>query len=270
MVYNAVAGIVAGFSLKVVNMPRKLPDLDINHLVSEYRSGRSVLDLSREFCVSRPTVTQRLVKAGVKLRTISEQNIISFDRIGPERRAAMTRAAHDAVRGSTKSFESLAAAAISKQRTLSSVSPVERKLMADLSKCGINAIPQLAIGPYNCDLACHPVAVEVFGGHWHFSGRHFARAQKRINYLGNAGWHVLMVVVGNTAAYRYSDITRDYIASYVKAASSDPSTAREYRVIDCRGDTLAAGRCDDDDVSIKPAFRNRQNPATGRYERVAG
>ena len=252
-------------------MSRERVTLDVDYLVREYRSGRSVLDLARECGVGRPTVTQRLVKAGVVIRSIGEQNLISFDRIGPERRAAMTKAAHDAVRGVPKNFEGLVKAAITKQRTLSSVSPLETRVMEDLRGRCIDPIPQLAVGPYNCDIACHPVAVEIFGGGWHLSGRHLARAEKRIRYLGDAGWHVLMLIVGiNANPYIYRDDTCDYLVSYINEARRNPSARREYRMVDCRGETLAAGGCDDRDVSIKPAFRSRRDLSSGRYERVTG
>jgi hypothetical protein len=241
--------------------------LDVDYLVREYLAGRSVLDLSREFGVSRNVIDRRLDSAGVIRRGQSEANITSAARVTPEARLARVDAAHSARRGSSNSFAQMVKAAIAKQATKSGMSGLEEMVVSDLRSCCIDPIPQLAIGPYNCDLACHPVAVEIFGGQWHFSGRHLDRTEKRIRYLGDAGWHVLMLVVDERRS-PYSIETGNYLVSYIKSARADPSAPREYRVIDCRGQTIATGRCDDDQISIKPSFANGRDPASGRYKRI--
>ena len=120
------------------------------------------------------------------------------------------------------------------------MSDYERVVFESLRAYGVKPIPQLAIGPYNCDLACHPVAVEIFGGNRHFSGRHLARAEKRIRYLGNAGWHLLMLVISN--ACPWTSDTANHLIAYLNLADSDPSAPRQYRVIDGCGELLAGGQ----------------------------
>jgi hypothetical protein len=123
-----------------------------------------------------------------------------------------------------------------------------------LEERGVSCIQQQAIGPYNCDLGAFPVAVEIFGGNWHFSGAHLARSEERTRYLLNAGWHVLMVQA--TANHPIDAATADYIAVYVKEARRDLSVLREYRVIRGAGETIAGGSANDEHISIVPTLKN--------------
>lgn len=239
-------------------------------VVRDYAEGMSCLAVAKKYGVQRSAVAKTLSEHGVHVRNGSEASKLRMSKLSPGERSALASAAHDAIRGTKKSFATKVRNAIAKQAAQSGASWIEEMVCSDLKSCLIHPIPQLAIGPYNCDLACHPVAVEIFGGHWHFSGRHLSRAHERIKYLGNAGWHVLMLIVNesSTPAYRYTIKTGDYIVSYIQEARANPSSPREYRVVNCCGETLAAGRCNDDHISIIPAFTNRRNPTTGRYERV--
>lgn len=239
-------------------------------IVSAYSSGESCLSISKRVGISRPAIVDHLNRCGVRIRGGSDAGAIRMSRLSDAERSALAANAHAALRGTARSFSAKVANAIAKQSSMSGASATEIVVLSMLRKAGVNPIPQLAVGPYNCDLACHPVAVEIFGGHWHFSGRHLARAEERIRYFGNAGWHVLMLVVNdNVRAYTIGGDTADHLIAKIQQSSSDPSAPREYWVIDCRGNMLAGGRCDDDNISIKPAFTHRRDPATGRYERIA-
>ncbi len=79
-----------------------------------------------------------------------------------------------------------------------------------------------------------------------------------------------LVVCEGKPLYTYGLDTGNHLVSYIKESRANPSAPREYRVIDCRGNTLSAGRCDDDHISIKPSFANARNLASGRYERIPG
>lgn len=246
-------------------------DAFADEAVERYEKGESELSLANRFNTSRVAISGLLRRRGIKRRTASEQGLIRMANMTPEERSALASKAHDAIRGTKKSFSAKVKNALAKQASLSGANETEFFVASDLRNLGIHPIPQLAIGPYNCDLACHPVAVEIWGGHWHFTGRHIARTEERIRYLGNAGWHVLIIIIAerhSSRRYSYGADTGNYMASYINQASSDPSVRREYRMIDCRGETLAGGCCDDDDISVIPAFTSRRNPTTGRYERV--
>lgn len=245
--------------------------LDVDYIVNEYSAGRSVLDLASQLGVSRNVIDRRLKSRGITPRGGSEASFIRMSKLSAEERSALAANAHAAIKGTKRSFETLVKCALAKQASRSSMSEIEEKVCAHLRRFGVDPIPQLAVGPYNCDLACYPVAVEVFGGHWHFSGRHLARSKKRIRDFGDAGWHVLMIVINERVpCYRFSDDTADYIAAYVQEARRNPSIEREYRVIDCRGKTLVAGRCNDDHISIVPPATYGRNANSRSDERIAG
>src|SRR5690606_37643437 len=111
-----------------------------------------------------------------------------------------------------------------------------------------------AIGPYNCDLAVHPVAVEVFGGGWHWHGAHYARAEERFRYIMNEGWYVLVVVVGFNGRFPLTPAVGDYVASEIERARRDPSLVGQYRVVWGAGEFSTGGRLEDDHFSIEPPF----------------
>ena len=62
--------------------------------------------------------------------------------------------------------------------------------------------------------------------------------------------------------------TADHLLTYLQRADSHPAVPRQYWVVNGRGELLASGGCDDRHISVIPAFTNRRDPATGRYERV--
>ena len=66
-------------TLKIVNEPKIIINLDVNHLVELYNSGYSVLKLSQKFGVSRDTIYRRLHGAGVSTRDISSQKLFGKD-----------------------------------------------------------------------------------------------------------------------------------------------------------------------------------------------
>lgn len=249
-------------------MSRKIPDSHFRDLRERYERGESVLSMSRIYGVDRITIGKRLRGLGLSVRTGREAQLIRMGRMSPEQRAANARKAHDAVRGRVVAEAELLMRAANRQaRPI--IYPYERQLIGILADRGIQTIPQLAIGPYNCDIAAFPVAVEIFGGNWHWTGRHMARTPKRVRYLLNAGWHILMIWCGrngNDPVPHATDVA-DYVASYIQAARSNPTAVREYRVIRGAGDTWAFGNANDDDIAIEHSLRRRLGPARQRYRR---
>jgi hypothetical protein len=77
-------------------------------------------------------------------------------------RDRQTVSAHNAVRGTKKTFLSLCAGAITRQAIpTNNVSSYEVLLADLLRQRGLITIPQFAIGPYSCDLAINGIAMEV-------------------------------------------------------------------------------------------------------------
>ena len=126
--------------------------------------------------------------------------------------------------------------------------------------------PQHAIGPYNCDLGAYPVAVEIFGGNWHWSGRHLLRSPERFRYILNAGWHILVLHITRRCPVTIE--IADYVAAYVDETRRDPARRREYRVVGRAGELLTAGSVDDDEITIIPTFTSGRD-SLGRYKRIS-
>ena len=240
--------------------------LPIREIVTLYNAGTSINALAKQFRVSRPTITNRLELTGIKLRNQSESETLKWNKMSPEMRENQVEAAHEASKGRVMPIEEKIKRARTVEKRLYNVSPYEITLAEMLLERRIKTIPQKAIGPYNCDLAAFPVAVEVFGGNWHWSGRHLRRIKKRINYILNAGWSVYMIPV--TASWPLTDAVADYCAAYIEQARSDKAFTCEYRVVWGAGKFETAGTLDDDDVSIEPPFGRSKDLATGRYKTV--
>jgi very-short-patch-repair endonuclease len=240
-------------------------DLDIDDLIRRYEDGDSVLAMSRDLGVSRTVVVNNLHRIALAPRTSKQAGRLRAARLSPAQRKAQAEAAHIAKRGCPNTHEQLARMAATRQLRCLTVSPHENILRDLLSERGVETVQQQAIGSYNCDLAAFPVAVEVFGGNWHWYGNHLAAIAKRFNYILNAGWHILVVWTNNE--FCITSETADYVAAYIKTARSNPSARREYRVIRRAGQTIASGGADGDKISIISAFANARN-ALGQYVSV--
>ncbi|MGH6628386.1 MAG: endonuclease domain-containing protein [Burkholderiales bacterium] len=58
-----------------------------------------------------------------------------------------------------------------------------------------NPVPELAIGPFNIDLAIPSlqVAIELDGGDWHFTGKTRQRDAVKESLLRSQGWLILRI-----------------------------------------------------------------------------
>ena len=225
-----------------------------SHLKSMYDGGKSILAISEQFGVSRRVVDRWLKNEGIQARTSGEAEALKWSRMGEQERAHQVKAAHDAVRGVKRSFDELCLRA---QYKANNIKPTYyERLMGNLisERIAIDPIFQAAIGPYNCDIAFGSVAVEIFGGYWHWYGKHFAGSGERLRYLLDRGWHVIMIRVlkGHD---EITSRTADHTVSLMKMMDADKSSVRQYRVISCRCETLASGSSNDDEVSIVPTAR---------------
>lgn len=239
--------------------------LNVDDIVRMYTNGMSTNALAKMFGVSRRVIDDRLINRGMALRTRRESALIKWQKMTVEQRVRQVEKAHKATIGRTKTFDEKCKAAITRQHT-NERSHSEIILEQMLIQSGIVAIPQQVIGPYNCDLGAHPIAVECFGGHWHFTGRHARREPERLRYLMNSGWHVLYILI--TMDYPLLISAAEYIVSFFQYACTNPSIPREYRMIGGTGELFLSGSSNDEHLSIIPPFTNRRNPTTGRYERV--
>jgi very-short-patch-repair endonuclease len=220
-----------------------LPDAEI---ASRYMAGETEHGLAQAFGVNRTTIATCLKAAGVERRTTTEAYALRSRKVplqarppvlkdhpGPYARDLKTRI------NSAREFEARAAEGMPARS-----SEAERLLLAELRARGIAVIPQQAVGPYNVDIGAHPVAVEVWGGAWHFSRDH----AERNRYLLDAGWHLLVVYVDKRSSPLTSGAA-DYVIAFLEEARRNPSIPREYRVIWGSGELFSSGRLDGDNVA---------------------
>jgi hypothetical protein len=236
--------------------------LPIDELVRLFNGGASVNKLAERYGVSRNVIDRRLRGLGIEPRSRSEAERVKWAQMTERQRERQVRKAHTAARGRVVDETTLTAKAQSLEAKGVFGSDEERRLHDMLLTRGIETIPQMAVGPYNCDLGAPPVAVEVFGGGWHWTGRHLRRLGKRVDYLFNAAFHVL--VIQTTQSFPLTDAMGDYVAAYIQQARVNPTVWREYRVVRRDGETIASARSDRDDRSLVPAFRVTRN-ALGQY-----
>lgn len=208
--------------------------IDINKLVRLYKSGVSQKELANRFKIARTAILPRLLHAGVVIRGRIEANRLMSRKRTTEQNIANTRAAHNAVRGCRQSEEHRCKIALTRELRGLGISRIERKILDGLVARGFQCTAQRAVGRYNIDVTINepPIAVEIFGGHWHSSGRHAARHRKRIDYLLNRGWTVVCIWV--TIDYPIEDGCFEYLVSTAKKLSGDKSSrCKEYMI---RGD----------------------------------
>ncbi|OYT82416.1 MAG: hypothetical protein CFE48_03740 [Pseudomonas sp. PGPPP2] len=248
------------------NAGRPKIELPTERLIEMFNSGVGISGIATYFKVAPNVIIRHLKLAGVPTRNRSEQQSARMATTAPDERKRLAQRANEAARGRVHSAEEKAQRALTNQTRSARISRYETQLFTMLVNRGIYPTTQHPIGPYNCDLAAHPVAVEVWGGHWHWTGKHAAITEERFRYLMNAGWHVMVVAVNNTSPLTAA--VADYVASEIKLLRSDPSLVREYRVIWRAGEYTTRGCLEDNDFSVEPPFTYARDPATGRYKSV--
>jgi hypothetical protein len=231
-------------------------------MVRLYESGESELALSKRFGIARSGIRSRLIAAGIKPRSQGEAEKLKWSRMSAEERATQVSAAHKARRGRKDSLAKRCQTAQTNEKRQLHVTKEERKLAAMLKDRGITTVLQKAIGPYNCDLGAPPVAIERFGGNWHWYGRHFARTERRFRYIMGQGWHILVVTSG--AKTRITDKTIDLMVDQYHglAACKTPT----YLVMRGDGVIIARGTVMDDKISIGNPHSADLNVLEQRHE----
>ena len=203
----------------------------ISLLVSSYINGKSIKKLSAEFGINRNVIRNRLIKANVHIRNRSEAMYIRMKNTPPDIRKQLTIAAHIAKKGSHIPTSQLIIRAIQNQ-SKGILNTTEQLLFRMLQKQGFHITPQKAIGIYNCDLAINepPIAIEIFGGHWHSYGRHAARMLRRSKQILNSGFSLIIIWV-DALKYPLTIGSANYIISYAQKFSRNKSVRSQYRVI---------------------------------------
>lgn len=205
-------------------------DVDI---VARYSAGESEKAIAESLGVSRQVVRRRLLDAGVTPRDGSASMRIRMASMSPEERKLITDRARSACTQS-------------RQETLSVVGWGENTLRDWLRDRGYEAIPQLAMGPYNIDLAIHPVAVEV----WNSASNplRLRRSHEKAEYLRERGWSLIWVWI--TKNRIFDDRVADEIVTTIERTRLDPPASCEHRVIRGSGETATVGKYNSDNISV--------------------
>lgn len=194
-------------------------------IVSLYQEGVSELEVSLRLKVSRGVVSTALRQAGVQRRSRSEANVLRLQRMTAEERRALTAACHTP--------ESLEKCAVSSQFVQQRIGFGEAAIREALEKAGLQPAPQTPIGPYNLDLFCLPVAVEVNGCVNH--PLYQARIRKRTKYLLERGFWVVYVCMvqrfSTGRGIRFDPSVADKLVEFVEFSRRHPSSPGKHWVI---------------------------------------
>lgn len=214
------------------NLKRRIA-VDDRAIVSRYASGESEKAIAESLGVSRSVVRRRLLDAGVNPRGGSESMRIRMANMTSDERKLITTHARSACTQS-------------RQETLSVVGWGENTLRDWLVDRGCETIPQLAMGPYNIDLAVHPVAVEV----WNSATNplRLRRAHEKAKYLRERGWSLVWVWIRKD--HVFDERVADEIVAIIERTRLNPSTGCEHWVIRGSGEFAPVRKYDTNDIAI--------------------
>lgn len=234
-------------------MPNRI-ELPADEISRAYRSGVSQKALAERFGVSRRPIERVLIASGVDVRGPREANRLMMTARSPEENRRNCEAAHRAAKGRKHSVEERCKMAIGRERAQAGIGPHELTMKDLLESRGVTFAQQKAIGPYNCDFAVGSVAVEVFGGYFHWFGRHLARLPKRLHYFADRGLDTWIVNVGRRAPITSAAL--DDLVAFLEASSGNPSPGRQYRVIWGTGQFVSAASLHDDQIATIEALKS--------------
>jgi very-short-patch-repair endonuclease len=224
-------------------------------ICAAYADGASENELAKMHECSRLIIKKILERHGIPRRDNADANRLMMADRTPEENARNAQAAHDASRGSVKTWEQRCESAKKRHGAVPALA-TELLYAAWLRLHGLKVVHQHAVGPYNCDLTIPAVgvAVEIFGGNWHGTGKHAGMFAERAQYILDQGW-LLVVVWVDQAKKRLAEASADYIVSLVEQAGRDPSLRGQYRVIWGDGEVVPTEGRQLDELAAVPAHR---------------
>lgn len=240
--------------------------LPVDRICNLYYFGSSEKEIAKWFNVSRAVIRRRLIQGDIKIRSQSESIKLVWKKMSSDQRKRQIESAHKAVKGRKVTWLTKCKHAKTIEKYPSNFSHYEIELQRMLLLRGIKTIHQKAIGGYNCDLAAHPIAVEIHGGDWHSFGDHVLRFNERTRYLLNCGWFVYVIPINKS--FPLTDAVANYLASYIKRIRRTKPNVCECRVVWGGGEFTTTSSLKDDNFTLKPPFTNGRDVTTGQYKRV--
>lgn len=244
-------------------------NLNINNLLGLYQSGMSEKKLAEKLNVSRSVIRRRLIENNISPRGRSESMYIRMSQTSKEERAHLTKAAHDAVRGTRQSFEYRCKVAKTREINRVGIGLHENICLELLQEYGLSCIPQKAIGPYNVDIAITKPAiiVEIFGGQWHTSDGHARGFRKRFDYILNQGW--IPIIIWVTKYYPLGIGAIKYVVTLAEKMRRGEPMRRKEQMITGDGKPTVIGEYKLNNWPLIPGPQPRDN-ITGRFKSRAG
>jgi very-short-patch-repair endonuclease len=217
---------------------RAIDGLPVEPIRRLYIAGVSGKVLADAFDVNRTAINALLRRLGVPIRNRSEGMSTRWE-TGGESAQRLLGAAWAARSGRAISNAEKAHRAIGRSRNITHVGRHETELTQAILAHGVSAIQQMAVGPYNVDVALDVdrIAVEIYTSGIQVSTQGGRRPLQRVKYLLDEGWTVLHV---NTR--RYFDLAPlcEYVVALTEAVRRDEARWRGYGMV--RGDGKPAPR----------------------------
>ena len=220
-------------------------DVYSKKIITMFNDGNSVKKIAEEFMVARNVIVRVLKKNNIAPRNRSESMFLRMAQASPEERKEFARKANAAAKGRKCSIEERCKRA----KTREDIKYAYRGeiLAAEMfNKAGIDTVLQKACGPYNIDIFItkYSIAVEIFGGRWHCSGRHAERFRKRFDYIINS--KIIPVVVWVVKDFPFDQSAVEKIIAIGEESRHNESVWRAEHVL--RGDgqacTIGKGQLD--------------------------
>src|SRR5574343_2066919 len=223
--------------------------LDADSILASYRSGVGCVGIARKLGVSATVIARLLRKLGVHIRNRSEQQQARMDNSTPEQIAHLTRNAHAATKLRKKTDDEIRKMAATRFRNGTvKTSALEEAFDEFMRNRGHNGLRQTPVDKYNADFIFENVAVEIFGGCWHWTGDHLARSKDRIKAFLDSGYH-LIIVACRSGGIR--PVCADKVISLLNEFRRNESAIRHYRMISSNGDEVIRGSSEGDNLTIE-------------------
>lgn len=216
-------------------------NLNINNLIQEYNSGKSVKALAEEFGVSRTVINHRLQENGITPRDRSSAMYLRMSQTSAEDRKKLTSAAHSAIRGKFQSEETLHKIALARQKR---IGKFEQEFIQRLNNAGIITNPQEPFLRYNLDIGCGNIAVEI---HCQIASPLTKNYIKRLVECVHSGKNMLYVWI--SPRYKKGIVTNEcyeQVISIIQSVRSNPTKFAQYWVVRSTGEIYATGSFDFD------------------------
>lgn len=232
---------------------------DYPALHTRYIAGETISDLARETGIMASSMRRRFRELGWPVLSLSDTQKRIASRRSRQERLRNTAAAHAAMRGSKRGHAELVRRAKTHEKFPEAlITEGERELSRLLQAVGLHEITfQKSIDKYNVDIALPPIAVEIYGGAWHGTGRHAARFQERTKKILDSGWHLVIIWV-EKPHYPLTLEAARYLVTLSQFASRNPAAPCQYRVIRGTGEVVIRGCVQDDHFPMKLPRISRQ------------